>query len=217
MLKRIIFDLDDTLIDWKDEYWKAVEKALSALNIAFSPYTLELIKESVENYEKTTLYYNKQDMLNAISTSLKIELPYEFMEIWQNYFGFCIPSQIESEKIKALTLLSSKYELVILTDWFKDSQINRLQNSDLLKYFQEVYASEDFPRKPNSESYLRAMGNYTKEEVIIIGDSLFYDIETPMQMGIPAIYYNPKHKDCASNILSISNFQEIPSLLKQIF
>ena len=42
MIKRIIFDLDNTLIMWKDEYEKAADIALNAINY---PKTNELYKK----------------------------------------------------------------------------------------------------------------------------------------------------------------------------
>ena len=36
MIKRIIFDLDNTLIEWKDEYWDGVEEALKSENIKYT-------------------------------------------------------------------------------------------------------------------------------------------------------------------------------------
>ena len=35
MIKRIIFDVDDTLIDWKDEYDKVINNVVENLNIYY--------------------------------------------------------------------------------------------------------------------------------------------------------------------------------------
>ena len=36
MIKRIIFDLDNTLITWKDEYWNAVNKTFERFNLQYT-------------------------------------------------------------------------------------------------------------------------------------------------------------------------------------
>ena len=36
MIKRVIFDIDNTLIPWKSEYDKEIEKVLDELNIQYT-------------------------------------------------------------------------------------------------------------------------------------------------------------------------------------
>lgn len=38
-IKRIIFDLDNTLIDWKEEYWNAVREAFIEMNLQYNDDT----------------------------------------------------------------------------------------------------------------------------------------------------------------------------------
>ena len=51
MIKRIIFDLDNTLITWKDEYWNAVNRTFEKLDLQYTDEDIEKIKCAVDYYE----------------------------------------------------------------------------------------------------------------------------------------------------------------------
>ena len=51
MIKRIIFDLDNTLIEWKDEYWDGVEEALNFANIRHTKQDIKDIENAMNKYE----------------------------------------------------------------------------------------------------------------------------------------------------------------------
>ena len=51
MIKRIIFDLDNTLIEWKDEYWDGVEEALNSENIKYTKKDIKDIENAMNKYE----------------------------------------------------------------------------------------------------------------------------------------------------------------------
>ena len=44
MIKRIIFDLDNTLITWKEEYWNAVNRTFEKLDLKYTDEDIEKIK-----------------------------------------------------------------------------------------------------------------------------------------------------------------------------
>ena len=53
MIKRIIFDIDNTLIDWKAEYWDCLKNVFDELNLPYSSETKAKIQYAVDNYEDT--------------------------------------------------------------------------------------------------------------------------------------------------------------------
>ena len=52
MIKRIIFDLDNTLIEWKSEYIFALENTLKELNINYSKDKIKEIDSAIDSYDK---------------------------------------------------------------------------------------------------------------------------------------------------------------------
>ena len=85
--------------------------------------------------------------------------------------------------------------MVVLTDWFKGQQIERLKKSKIIEYFQEVYAAEKTKRKPFKEAFMQAIGENKPEECIMIGDDFQRDIEGALKAGLQAIYYKPNDID----------------------
>ena len=50
MIKRIIFDIDNTLIDWKDEYWNSLKNVFDELKLPYSNEIRAKIQYAVDNY-----------------------------------------------------------------------------------------------------------------------------------------------------------------------
>ena len=48
MIKRLIFDLDNTLIDWKEEYWGAVEKSFEDLGLEYTSKDMDAVKRAID-------------------------------------------------------------------------------------------------------------------------------------------------------------------------
>lgn len=201
-IKRIIFDLDNTLIDWKDEYSSAIAKTFEQLNMEYSKQDVEAIDNAILIYESGIfLTYKKEDMQKTFEKELGHTLPKEFIEICLKNFEECVPEQIELNTIKTLEYLKEKYDLVVLTNWFKKGQVERLRKTNLLKFFTEVYAPEDFPMKPNKESFNIARGKFEIEECLMVGDDKKIDIEGALDAGMKAIYLNKRNNE----VLRLSN------------
>lgn len=117
-----------------------------------------------------------------------------------NRWSKCAPEKLPESTIKVLEYVKSKYEVVVLTDWYKDQQVKRLEKAKILKYFQEVYAAENTKRKPFQEAFIQAIGENKPEECIMIGDNFQRDIEGALKAGIQAIYYNPNNTEQSKKI-----------------
>ena len=68
MIKKIIFDLDNTLIMWKDEYLNALKETLKKYNINEEP---NYVNDFIDNYEDYYDKYDKQNMLDHINNKIK--------------------------------------------------------------------------------------------------------------------------------------------------
>lgn len=216
MIKRLIFDLDNTLIDWKDEYWNAVSRSFEELEINYTDDDMRAVKRAIDIYEDgRNITYNKEKMKKTVEAELGYKLPDDFMERWSENLKTCIPEKIDNDIIETLEYLSKKYDLVILSNWLRDSQIGRLKNANLYKYFSNFYITEDIPMKPHKESFEIAIGNYEKSECIMIGDSLKTDIKGAINAGIKAIYLNKTLDEdiFTDNITTIHKVSELKKIL----
>lgn len=212
MIKRIIFDIDNTLIPWKDEYYDGIGNGVfKKLGINYTIQDVQDIVNGINIYEQKEQYFNKKKFSNVLRQSSKLQLPDNFLDVLLNYFGTCIPESIPNEITDILEYLKEKYELVTLTNWFEKEQEERLEKVGLRKYFKKIYACENFKIKPYKESYITAAGNNKIEECVMIGDSIKNDVEGAIACNMTAIYYNPKGK--LTNYKNIQRFSELRMIL----
>lgn len=184
MIKRIIFDIDYTLL--KPNYDKEpdfLKRYVPSDNEYFIYHMYEILKQ----YELDFKRYNKKHLLKYINQFSKVKLDESFLESWLE-FNTHLEEQDISESEEILDYLSMKYEIVALTNWFREIQIKKLLQVDLLKYMKEVYAGDQY-LKPYPESYLMAIGKHKPEECIMIGDNLEVDVIGAIDSGLHAIHY----------------------------
>lgn len=212
MIKRIIFDLDNILIEWKDEYWDGVEEALKSENIKYTKQDIKDIENAIDRYETEYNTYTKGNMLEWINKSVNIKVNMGFLEKCLEHFSNCAPNKMNKEIYETLEYLSEKYELVVLTNWFKDPQVKRLKIANILKYFSKVYAPETFLIKPNKEAFMKACQN-KPEEAVMVGDTLKVDIEGAINAGLKAIYINKNAEKSSRDYTTINEFSELKNIL----
>lgn len=214
MIKRIIFDFDNTLIKWKEEYWKSIDRALEKYGIIFDEDDSKKIKIAIDNFEYEYEIYKKEYMIECINKYSKLNLDIRYVDLWIEELSKCAPDKIENEIIETLEYLYKKYELVILTNWYYESQYNRLKKARIDKYFKKMYTPETYKMKPNKESFeIAADGKI--EESIMVGDSFKTDIEGAINAGMKAIHIDKKQKENIENkdYIVIKNFEELKEIL----
>lgn len=218
MIKRIIFDLDNTLIMWKDEYEKAADEALNEINYPKTEDLYHKINEVESEYETGKKRFDRKEMIDYINQNLNINLPYEFLDIWLEKLGSRAPKEYPKKDYELLKYLSEKYELVILTNWFIESQMKRLETAGILKFFTNFYGAEEHA-KPFKESFVQAIGEHKLSEIAMVGDNLKLDAKGALDAGIENVVWidiNNKFGECKEELDGICVIHELEEL-KNIF
>lgn len=209
MYKRIIFDLDNTLIMWKKEYIKGLDNTIKYFNLDIDSNVIDKIIDSLEyKYERIS----KEILLDEINEICNVNLDISFVDkLFEEQSKL---SEIDDEVITTLEYLSNKYELVVLTNYFKEVQVNRLKNAQLEKYFKEVIGGDEVLLKPRKESFQFACGNYEKFECLMVGDNYDMDIIGALNYGIDVIGcdFNGKLLD-SDRYTIIKKFSELKKIL----
>ena len=205
MIKRLIFDVDGTLITGI-KFTDFVKNALKRVN-AYSEENLANFMNGIKTYETIYDNYNKKDYIEHMSKYINKKLDDEFLDIFFDELKYAIQPKSE-ELIHTISELSKKYEMVILTNYFSKSQLNRLNNLGIGKYFSECHGEKLI--KPNKNSYLNACGNNKPEECVMIGDDPILDIVSAQKYGLNTIFVNTKNIELKDiNTVTVENVIEI--------
>jgi len=201
----LFFDLDNTLWDFNANSYDALYIAMGKMDLL----------NRIGDYERYfSIYYEVNERLwdlyrdNKITKNILRGLRFE-ESLELNYtpmpgFGDSINEAYLTEMPRQLKLvpgaivvldyLHHNYRMSIITNGFREVQVDKLIQSGLRKYFDKVFISEEVgaqkPHKKIFEHAVKSM-NAPKKRSLMIGDSWDADIVGAKQFGIDQIYYCP--------------------------
>ena len=225
--KPLLFDVDDTLLDFQ----KAEKMALRML---FEEKGIPLTSEVEVQYKtiNKSLWdafeegkMNRDEVVNTRFSILFKEYGEEVDGILfeNNYRSYLEEgNQLIQGAFEFISQIQSEYDLYIVTNGISKTQDKRLRNAGLHTLFQDVFVSEDTgfqkPMKEYFEYVFERIPNFVPEEGLIIGDSLSADIKGGYVAGIDTCWFNPEKKSNNSEIVptyEVQNFEELYAILKQ--
>ena len=195
MIKRILFDLDNTLIPWDDSNIKALIKTFQEVKIPFSVDRAEEYFKAMKSYEKHHKRFDKVEMSQWIGMKMSLDLPDDFIKRWTDKLCYCVPPKDE-ELISLLEYLSSKYSLCVVSNWFYNQQRDRLKKYGILEFFDKIYTADKYDKKPYKEMYDLACDELDKSEVAMVGDDYTIDIKSAVDYGMSAFYLSKNARYC---------------------
>lgn len=200
----LLFDADATLLNFDLDMTNAFETLYHHFEYdKIEPYTprqLELYEECNNrwwrNFEqklctKPELFYTRfKEYLDATG------FPGDPNELNEVYFaalangGAVYPGAVE-----LIEKLSQNHEIYIITNGNAVTQPKRLERSGLMPYVKGIFVSEavgDGVGKPDRRYFDHVAANipdFDRERALVIGDSMFSDIQGAVNAGIDSIWY----------------------------
>lgn len=226
MYKHILFDADNTLLDFD----KAEEISICntfkffGINIRYSKRFSEINSSlwrlfetgGIEREEiKTKRFQLLLDEIGISDISAKEVSEKYLYELSCSSFSYSGAKELCEE------LSNRGINLYIITNGHTITQTKRLKNADFIKYIKKTFISEKIGyQKPNKEyfDYVLNEINADENECIIIGDSLSSDIKGGINSGIDTCWFNPKNKDNTGSIIptyTVNTFSQIIDILKE--
>lgn len=209
MFKTILFDLDDTIFDFKKSERAALTKTLIKLNVEPTQYI-------INQYSNYNISQWKRLELGEISRE---EVKVNRYKLLFDELGLNISPQLATsiyEKnlavghyfidgaVDMLEKLYQIYELYLVSNGAKKVQDGRLADANISHYFKDIFISETVGfEKPNKEFFdycFERIPNFNKNETIIIGDSLSSDIKGGIYAGINTMWFNPHNQQNDTNL-----------------
>lgn len=211
--KKLLFDLDNTLVNDDENRKYAIKKIL-----------LERGEEAADKRAEEFIKFDTQFWQDRVAG--KIKDPYEFktkkdeiewirayrfikfldnvtleegMKINHKYIEYLkqhiIPIKNAKETLKYL--YENKYEIYIVTNSPTNVIKDKLSKIEVLQYVKNTFSSEEVgymkPHKKFYNGFFQKINCCNTEEMLIIGDELEKDIIGGIQNGIDTCWFNP-HK-----------------------
>lgn len=228
MIKFVLFDLDDTLLDFHKAEAIALARTLSEMGVDPTPQTIarysainksqwELLEE--KKITRPQVLIRRFDILfeelGVSVSSQETQTRYETYLAMGHHF---IPG---AEAL--LEELVTKYRLFLVSNGTAPVQAGRIASSGIAKYFENIFISEtvgaDKPQKLFFDRCFAEIPDFRPEEAIIIGDSLTSDIRGGNNAGIATCWFNPKGLPRREGIRvdhEIRQLSELPPLLERL-
>jgi len=218
----LLFDLDDTLLDFSVSEHFALTKSLAKVGIDFQATHLEIYEQinrkCWDDFEAGNL---PQSAINTTRFSrflMAMNLPSENA----TDFGNCYLEQLSEKAVymkgadKLLQEQYGKYKLGIVTNGLKQVQRPKLMKNNLTHFFNIIVVSDEIGvSKPNAAFFnyaFKEMNFPNKEKVLIIGDSLNSDIKGGYNYGIDTCWYNFKKKYNSTNLKPTFEIDDLDQL-----
>ncbi len=202
----LFFDLDNTLWDFNANSYVALYDALKKMELLdqIGDYDDFFIIYQEVNERLWTLY-RENKMTKNVLRGLRFEESLELNHTPMPGIGDAMNDSYLAEMPKQLKLvpgavvvldyLHHQYKMAIITNGFREVQVDKLIQSGLKKYFDKMFISEEVgAQKPNRlifEHAVKSM-NAPKGKSLMIGDSWDADIVGAMQFGMDQVYYCPE-------------------------
>ncbi|RWY49236.1 YjjG family noncanonical pyrimidine nucleotidase [Mucilaginibacter gilvus] len=225
----IFFDLDHTIWDFDKNAEEALHELYGTYNLRdIGLHSADLFIETYtrHNHRLWAQYHlgeiTKDELRDARFKSTFTELglhpdlmPADFEDA---YVNLCpTKTNLFPHAHETLEYLQSKYTLHLISNGFKDSTTLKVNGTGLVKYFQNIIISEVVGvNKPDPLIFQHAidLARTTKEESLMIGDSIEADIRGALGFGMDAIYFNPLGLEKPADVpVQITHLKELTLLL----
>jgi putative hydrolase of the HAD superfamily len=227
--KHIFFDLDHTIWDFD----KNAEETLYELYDAYRLNEIGLPSAAIfiETYTRNNHLLWAEYHTGKISKDELRETRFKRTFLELGIHPDMLPLAFEDDYVKlcptktnlfphaheTLQYLQNKYKLHLISNGFKESSELKVGNTNIGGYFQNVIISEIVGvNKPDPAifEHALALAGATKNESLMIGDSLEADVYGALNFGIDAIYFNPFNAPKPENVLlQVTHLRELTLIL----
>lgn len=221
----LLFDADDTLLDFE-------RNGARAFTMLCAKYQFPCTQESRDLYESFNQPLWRELERGLITKDfLKIERFRLFLNalhrsddpaaVNEDFITFLGNSSFLTPHAEEVCkTLSQTHQIYILTNAVEAVHVNRIRQSLLAPYIKGNFISESIGYEKPSKYYFDHVFSHipgiTKENSLLIGDSLTSDMQGGINAGIPVCWYNPNHLKAPSTLhidYVIHDLQELPALV----
>jgi len=192
MIKAVLFDLDNTLIDFMTMKQKCCEAAIDAMIASgLDMEREEALKILFKLYDKYGIEYQKifQKFLKEVRGKIDYRIVAEGVVAYRKIKEFYLAPYPHA--VQTLIELKKRYKIAIISDAPRIEAWLRLVTMKIDDFFDAVVTAADVRKKKTYgapfNAALKAL-NVKAEEALMVGDRISRDIEPAKKLGIKTCY-----------------------------
>lgn len=204
MYKAVIFDLDNTLLNYSLCELDSMKKTLRDHNLfvdegrKWDEFWQSFLKHNAKHWldfvNKSGMHRSIQDVLHSSFRDALNMNPSDHDMLTHTYWDyFCNTCIYEEGAQEVLQSIKPRYKLGIISNGIGMAQRKRLAVGDLFHFFESIVVSDEVGiRKPEKKIFDIALDELqlSSHEVLFVGDSLTDDYQGARNAGIDFCYYN---------------------------
>lgn len=228
MIRNILFDLDNTLLDFSWAERRALTETLKQLGIPPRESTLQrysqlnLAQWKLLEQGKISRSQVKLRRYQLLFEELGVNAsPAEAAAIYEGLLGQ--GHRFMEGAPQLLEALYPHYRLYLVTNGTAAVQKGRIASADLAGYFQDIFISEEIgANKPSLEYFQQCFAripDFFPAETVVVGDSLTSDIQGGKNAGIATVWLNPSGLPRESGPVpdfEIAGLNQLPEVLGKL-
>lgn len=202
----LLFDLDNTLLDFTKAEEEAFKVTTSKLGIEFSTEVYRKYSQINDGLWKQlekkeiTLDFLKIERFRLLLVSLGYPQEDETVRVAGDMRDCYISALAEQTFMidgadEVLRALSARYKIYIVTNGISKIQRSRISRSSISDLVSDIFISEEMGcAKPSAEYFgavLCKIGDSDRSKYLVIGDSLSSDCDGAIGYGLDICRYNP--------------------------
>ncbi|MBQ4573939.1 MAG: HAD family hydrolase [Clostridia bacterium] len=226
----LIFDVDDTLLDFSRAYKDAQHDIARRLGVAYTQAFAELddrcgwqawVESRLDQTDSSDVQANYHEYymryVEGHYTYLLRELGMDIDRavLTDCYLKSVTASRVpmEEDTLRVCRMLSERYRIALATNGLTDMQRERVK--DFLPFTHKLYISEAIGHiKPTVEFFGHMLADlgYNADECLMIGDSVTNDIIGAKAAGMDVCFYNKRGKKLPEDVTAEYEIQAIGEL-----
>ncbi len=219
--KILLFDLDDTLLDFAANEADSLNQLFRRHGYAFTDDLFHLY--NTVNKQLWTDYENGRITLETVlhtrfaATMAKLGVVVDGVE-WEKQYRELLGNgtQQMDGALAVCQRLSGSHRLFVITNGITRTQRKRLKQSGLAEFFEAVFDSQTIgfqkPAKQFFDYVMSRIPGFNVRQALIIGDSLNTDIKGGLLAGIDTCWLNHKAQPESAEIPSTYTISRLTEL-----
>lgn len=227
-MNTVLFDLDDTILDFRKSEAESIEKTLRTLGLDPSP---ELVRRYSAINEEGWLMFERGEITREECLSRRFRILFSetgterdssrAQTLYENFLAdsaFVIDGAGEM-----LERVRRGRRLYVVSNGTSRIQRKRIALAGIARYFTGIFISEDLGLvKPSAEFFeacFSMIDSFDPAETIMVGDSLTSDVAGGINAGIRTVWYNPRRLPRRPDIVpdyEINDLSELDPLLNSL-